>query len=327
VVIAFVPNLKVNSAALIMGLIPYSTINYNFLQACNDSAIGPYNQNFVGSGQLYHLFMGGAYKVKGFSIGANLGYIFGQLEYQKIISFPDTVYAYNTNNQMYVNCKSFAYTVGLQYQKMIYHNRDNPDPRRDIYAFFGAYAEGNSNMAVNISQYETRFNYSTGAITVLDTLQSSSGAKGTITMPYTIGAGAMFGNERFWFLGFDYKYTNWSSYTTPLDNGGLVNSWQASFGAQVTPKYDDRGYINRIQYRLGAYYGKSEYYFFNDHVSQGGATLGLGFPLWKQMGHLNFTGDFGTIGSGVKSDIHDNYYRFTVGLVLNDIWFIKRKFD
>jgi hypothetical protein len=328
VIIAFVPNLKQNAAALVMGLVPYSTVNYNFLQAYNDSAIGPYNQSFLGSGQLYHVFMGGAFKIKGFSIGANLGYIFGKLQYQKIIGFPDTIYGYNTNNETDMNAKSFSYTVGVQYQKIIYHNRDDPDARRDIYGFFGAYVNGGSNMAVKISQYTTRFNYnSTANLVVVDTLQSTFGQKGTITMPYTVGAGAMFGNERFWLLGADFKFSNTSSYTTPLDNGGLDNSWQVSFGGQITPKYDDRGYLKRIQYRIGGYFGKTEYTLNSSQVSTAGATLGLGFPLWKQIGHLNFAGDFGTFGTGNKTEIHDNYYRFTVGIVLNDIWFVRRKFD
>ena len=137
----------------------------------------------------------------------------------------------------------------------------------------------------------------------------------------------MFGNERFWLLGADFKYMNWSSYSTPLDNGGLSNSWQISLGAQLTPKYDDRNFLNRIQYRIGAYYGKSEVSIQGYNLSQAGATLGLGLPL-KNIAHINIAGDFGSIGgSPDRSVFSESFYRVTFGIVLNDIWFVKRKFD
>ena len=92
-VLAFVPPSKKEDHhyAIVVGLLPFSIVNYNFVQNYNDSisGIGPYSQNYIGSGSLYKIFVGGAYRYKGFSIGANVGYIFGQLQYQKINEFPD----------------------------------------------------------------------------------------------------------------------------------------------------------------------------------------------------------------------------------------------
>jgi hypothetical protein len=82
-----------------------------------------------------------------------------------------------------------------------------------------------------------------------------------------------------------------------------------------------------MQYRLGAYYGKSEISFNGDHLGQGGATIGLGFPF-KSVAHINLTADIGELGDPGNSQVlQQTYYRFTIGFVLNDIWFIKRKFD
>ena len=225
--------------------------------------------------------------------------------------------------------KSFSYNLGVQYQKLIYHNRDDPDQRRDIYAFFGAYGSGGLKMTAKVSNYWDRYNFptSTGTQTIIDTLQQDAIQIGKITMPMNLGAGMMFGNERFWLLGADFKYNTWGSYTTILDNGGLVNSWQASIGGQITPKYDDQNYFMHMQYRLGAYYGKSEISFYGDHLSQGGATIGVGLPF-KSVAHINLTGDFGQLGDpSNKQVVQQTYYRFTIGFVLNDVWFIKRKFD
>ena len=183
-------------------------------------------------------------------------------------------------------------------------------------------------MNASVSNYWDRFHHDlNGNLVVIDTLQSTFNQKGKITLPFNFGAGVMFGNERFWLLGADFKYMNWSSYSTPLDNGGLSNSWQISLGAQLTPKYDDRNFLNRIQYRIGAYYGKSEVSIQGYNLSQAGATLGLGLPL-KNIAHINIAGDFGSIGgSPDRSVFSESFYRVTFGIVLNDIWFVKRKFD
>jgi hypothetical protein len=331
--LAFVPPTKHDDQrwAITVALLPYSYVNYNFVQNFNDSihGIGPYSQSFVGTGQLYQLFVGGAYKYKGFSIGANVGYIFGKLQYEKSNDFPDSINAMNTENYVNMNAKGLMYNVGIIYQVRLYHNREDPDVRRDIYAYFGAYGSGGSNLTTTVSEYWNRnyLNSTDSTLTVADTLQSIYNQKGKIKVPYNFGAGAMFGNERFWMIGADFKYQNWTNYTTPLDNGGLVNSWQVSVGAQIIPKVDDRAYLNNVQYRLGAYYGKSDIVINGTNLSQGGATLSFGFPLIRNTAHINFTGDFGSIGAPDKSIIRANYYRFSLGFVLNDAWFIKRKFD
>ena len=328
--IALVPRAKHNAWAICLGLLPYSNVDYNFIQNFNDPSLGQYAESYIGSGSLYNAYIGAAYKVKGFSIGANTGFIFGKLQYQKVISFPqDSFASYTTQNITNVNIRSFSYNVGIQYQNRIYYNRDNPDARRDIYAFFGAYGSSSLQMQAKVSSYWDRsiFNSSSGSQQVTDTLSYQPLQVGKITLPYNVGAGLMFGNEIFWLAGFDFKYTGWGSYQTILDNGGLVNSWQVSVGGQVTPKYDDRNYLLRMQFRAGAYYGKSEISFAGSQLTSGGATLGVGFPF-KAVAHLNISGDFGSLGAAKNTAVlQESYYRLTIGLVLNDIWFNKRKFD
>ena len=329
--LAFKPSSKHNDWGMSVGLVPYSNVNYNFIQNFNDPSIGQYAESYIGSGSLYNAYIGAAYKVKGFSFGANVGYIFGQLKYQKVISFPqDSFASYTTQNITTVNIKSFSYNIGVQYQKLIYHNRDDPDERRDIYAFFGAYGSSNLKMHASVTSYWDRatFNTSTSTQTVVDTLSSEIPQTGKITLPYKLGAGLMFGNERFWMLGADFKFQGWNSYTTLLDNGtGLTNSWQIALGGQITPKYNDRNYFLRMQYRAGMYYGKDEITFAGSQLTAAGATLGIGIPF-RSFAHINVSGDFGSLGSAGNAQVlQEAYYRFTIGFVLNDIWFIKRKFN
>ena len=77
---------------------------------------------------------------------------------------------------------------------------------------------------------------------------------------------------------------------------------------------------------MGGYYGKEDLVFNSKQLNKAGGTIGLGLPL-KNVAHINLAADFGSIGAADKALVKENYYRLTVGLVLNDIWFIKRKFD
>lgn len=326
--IAFVPNPRKNNWAVCAGLLPYSNINYNFIQNYNDTtSLGVFREIYTGSGSLYQGYIGGAYKVKGFSVGANAGYLFGKQDYQKLITFPDSAESYATRNNSSMNLRSFVYNIGVQYQALIYTDPNNPDDRHKIFVTAGFYGSGGARMNARLSNYWERLNLIGGiGVVVVDTTAAAFNQKSKVNLPFNLGGGVMFGNERYWMVGADFKYMNWNKFSTPLDNNAMTDSWKISVGMQITPKIDDRKYLNRIQYRLGGYYGQSEILFRGQHLSEAAGTFGLGFPF-KTVGRLNISGEIGTRGGKNDSVIRENFYRFTFGLVINDIWFIKRKFD
>lgn len=330
--LAFAFSPKPDVWGLSLGLVPYSNTNFTFIQDVTDSVNGNHRLVQGGSGSLYQAYLGGAYKIKGFSIGLNLCYLFGKMSYEKSISFPDTAFAFNTRYVSDMGVSSFNYNVGLQYQYRIFHNPDAADARTDIYVTLGAYGNGGVKMNANVTNRWERFVVTSAGLTAIDTPQISASVKSKLSLPWNFGAGAMFGNELYWMVGADFRYANWSSFTSPLNSDPLGDSWRFNVGAQITPKYDDvKNYMARIQYRLGGYYGKSEVLVNGKNLSDAGGTLGLGFPL-KTMrlfrGSLNLTGNFGSRTSTDASAIKENYYRVTFGFVLNDYdWFVKRKFD
>ncbi|MBP6731334.1 MAG: hypothetical protein KA149_04705 [Chitinophagales bacterium] len=330
--LAFAPNPygKKQGWGVSLGLLPFSTTNYTFIQNFNDSTLGNFRQIYQGKGSLYQAYVGGAYKVKGFSVGANVGFLFGKVDYQKTITFPDTAYSFSTRNTTSMNVRSFIYTVGVQYQHIIYHNTETPDPRTDIFVTAGAYGSGGMKMDAKVSSNWDRFivDPTYGIITV-DTVSATFNQKAKVNLPANMGAGVMFGNERFWMVGFDFKYMNWQKYTSPLNNGGLGDSWRFSFGAQIIPKSDEadkKKYLSTVQYRAGVYVGKSEIRYGGKQLNEVGGTVGLGIPF-KKVAFLNLTGDFGNRGINDATAIRETYYRVTFGITLTDIWFIKRKYD
>ena len=67
-------------------------------------------------------------------------------------------------------------------------------------------------------------------------------------------------------------------------------------------------------------------FFKGNNLYEAGGTLGLGFPL-KNIAHINLSADLGTRGGNDNFVIRESIYRIYFGFVLNDLWFMKRKFD
>ena len=81
------------------------------------------------------------------------------------------------------------------------------------------------------------------------------------------------------------------------------------------------------------------YYTGKDYINADGNgykvqayTLGFSFNLRKfrsydqQFTKINTAIEFGKRGTGVNN-VTENFFKFSVGLSLSDIWFIKRKYD
>lgn len=332
VAIAFVP--KADRWAISVGLLPFTNTNYTFIQDFNDTALGSYRKIYSGKGSLYQLFVGGAYKIKSrisdrdnFSIGANITYVFGRLDNQNIITFPDSINAYSSRNNTALNVSGVNYNAGIQYRRRIYHDSDKED-RTDIYFTMGAYVSGGIKMNTKTSTYWDRINISPNGLSTVDTLELKRDVKDKVLMPLTVGGGVMFGNEKFWQVGVDLRYTNWSKYQSVFSNDNLADSWRVGVGFQVVPKSGDRNYLNNVQYRLGGYFAGSEIIFKGSPLQEYGGTFGLGLPLYKKLANLNLTADIGSRGANDSTIIRETYYRLTLGITLNDpFWFIKRKFD
>ncbi len=322
---------KAGKYAICLGLLPYTNVNYSFIERFNaDTVNGPHINYFSGKGSLYQAFIGNAFKVKGFSVGFNAGFLFGKLEYGKSIIYPDTTQYYSTANTTLMNVKSFTYNAGVMYQTRIYHNNDAPDARNDIFVFAGAYASGGLKLNAKTSNLWQRLDYSsaTGNLISIDTPSITNNVKSKIDMPVTAGGGVMFGNERFWLVGADFKYSNWSKFNSQLSNDKLKDSWRFALGAQITPKYDDvKHYFNLMAYRLGFYTGQSEVTYNGKQLSETGGSFGIGLPFKGTFARLNLTAEIGTRGGNETTIVRETYYKLTFGFVLNDTWFIKRKYD
>ena len=322
------------------GLLPYSFTNYDFTTTVVDT-----NQVYSGKGSLYNVYLGTAVKIKDFSIGVNAGYLFGNIDYSRGYIFPDSVGAYNIQNLSTTRVYGFIYNVGVQYRHRILRKTSQNTLKNDVFVTVGAQGTTNVNVNTRVSSLWERYTGSgNDPQVIIDTPLNYADRIGKITLPYNVSAGFTVGNENWWLVGADFKYTGWSTFVSDAsalptgNNWSLGDSWKVMAGAGIVPDVDSKNFFSRIQYKVGGYYGKTELIYHatpdgpGSHISTYGATLGVSVPiltngLYREAAHFHFSADIGALTPGVPGLINESYYRFNFGFTLCNVWFIKRKFD
>jgi hypothetical protein len=329
---------KAKSLGLAFGLRPVSRISYSTQVTQRKNFNGNLSDSFVyvneGSGGLYEAFVGVGKRWGGFSIGFNTGYNFGRKENTTRTFVVDTVTTYNSNSTTTTSFGSLFLSGGLQYEA---------DLNKTTSLRLGL--TGNLKHKLNGSQDVLRetFNYlSTGATSPIDTVALTSSIDGKIEMPAMYNAGITLSNFVLDKLGnkyqkslltLEYETAQWSNYRFFDKADQLVNSWQFKVGAQLVPDpLSIKSYWSRVAYRAGFYIGK-------DAAAPDGKTLpvyavsvGTGFPIrkWRsydnQFTNINTLLEVGKRGNN-NNNISESFFRFSIGLNLSDIWFIKRKYD
>jgi hypothetical protein len=102
-----------------------------------------------------------------------------------------------------------------------------------------------------------------------------------------------------------------------------------AFGAFFVPDYTSfTSFLKRVTYRAGLRYDKSGIVVRGSEINNFGITFGLGMPMGQSgFSNLNLGFEFGRRGTTVANLVEENYLKVSVGLSLNDRWFLKRRID
>ncbi len=328
--VAIAVPLKKGVAGLSFGLLPFSNINYTFIENRENPSFGGYQNIYKGNGSLYQVYLGVGAQVKGFSIGANASYMFGKLDYAKYIIFQDSVDALNSRNLLTFRATGFTYNVGVQYRFILKKSTKDNDLKHTIFMTAGAYGSSQIPVRSKVTDTWQRFYYaSDGSAYVLDTLTSSAERKSTFQLPINFGVGITAGNEANWLIGADFKYAKWGSFKSDLNNDAMADSWRFIVGAQITPNYESRKPLGKLQIKFGGYYGMSEIRYNGVHLPEAGGTFGFGIPITRRdIARINLMGEVGSRGLNNPKVISETYYRLSIGFVLNARdWFQQPKYD
>ncbi|MCH2022087.1 MAG: hypothetical protein MK207_06355 [Saprospiraceae bacterium] len=319
-------------------LMPYTNVSYDVSVTRKVSSIDSVLFNYTGEGNKYRVNWSNGFTYKGFSLGGNVGLIFGKLSNSTFINFQDSSNKYSYDDQYTVNENGvgFIWDVGVQYE-YVFKNKSGISSSNTNYSIdnklaIGAYAGGVSDIVTTSNQYYTRQSLFHG----VDTIQNISGVEGSLVMPIKIGGGISFGNEIGLLIGASYETELWDMFRRDnVKDPNLTNSHTIAIGMQIVPDFSDySGYFNRVRYRLGIHYSldaraispKGTRYQLIDY----GLSIGAGFPMRPPksktvLGFVNLGFDVGYLGH--PELINDIYFKVNLGFSLNSSgWFDKSKF-
>ena len=307
-----------------LGLVPFSSVGYSFGSEIDNGV-----NSRQGTGGINQLYLGYAARpFKGFSIGANISYLFGT-------TVNDTyIYTVNGSESLFeqvIEVRDFQFQIGAQYSLDI-----NPDNRITAGLTYtpGKTLLGHSWVAI----YNE---VSSSTTSKADTVGYQS-LKNRSSLPDTWGAGLSYRWQKRLNVGVDFTYQPWSK-AKPLkseyvnnkgENVPLFEStryadrWQVAVGGEFTPAV--RGnYFARTTYRLGANYSRDYMTVFaNDtynNVRDYGISFGFGFPAISSKTVINLGFEYRHRQAHPNPLLKENFFSISLGINFNELWFFQNK--
>ena len=314
---------------LSFGILPYTNIGYNYSSTGKSTTdiSSTYANSYYGEGGLHQVYVGLGYQLfKGFSLGANISYLWGDYERLVSNSYSDS-YAKTIQKIYTANVTNYKLEFGAQYQF-------NIDKKNQL--TIGATFTPGHKLGADPECKVISTNPSTA---VSDTV--SYKVKNGLEIPMQIALGATWGYNNKWKLGVDYNYQKWSSVSFPvykvvnnvpsyaMSSSYYTDRHKLTAGGEYCGDEQSRNFLKRLHIRAGASYS-TPYTKINGNEgpSEFSASLGFGIPIvnsYNNRSILNISGQW--VHTAAKNFITENTFRINVGLTFNERWFMKWKVE
>ena len=313
------------------GLVPYSSVGYKLSStsvAANGEEVsylyngtGGLNRVYLGTAILPFLNKSDSSWLKGFSIGVNVSYLFGNLNYERRAIFTNSSsnYYFNYRETEVFNMRDFYLDYGLQYKTKL---------NKKWLLVTGVSLTPTAKIGGKHSGLGETYIVSNGFEYPKDTVSNYDNKSGHLTLPTRLGFGAIAHYSDKVAVGIDYKTQDWTNYSSFGVKDSLQKSNSISLGVQYIPNpANGRGFWQHVQYRAGVNYSSTYLKIRNTQLTEQSIHLGAGFPIIKSLSTLNIALQYGTRGTIENNLVLEKFYALHVGLTFCDKWFIKRKFD
>jgi hypothetical protein len=343
-VVLGVPLTQKRDLGLAFGLKPVTRISYS-IESITRTAIDSLSTINEGSGGLNQVFAGIGKRWGGFSVGLNTGYQFGRKEINSRTEFlNDTVNYMKGLASSVTSFGSLFLEGGVQWNINLGKKANAQTKRTDYYLLrVGATGSLANKMNSSTDKNNQTYFYDQNGLTVKqDSVFEQKNIKGTIQYPAKLTAGFTFnkavgdaqGTVDRWSIGADVVMQQWGSdYSFNGAKDKVINSMVLHVGGQLVPNaLAGKSYWSRVTYRAGFFSGKDYINADGKELKTFGATFGAGLPIrkWRaydnQFTLINTALEFGNRGTNINN-IKETFFRFSLGLSLSDLWFIKRKYE
>lgn len=304
------------------GILPYSSVGYRIETL--DSATEGQNvlNRYEGEGGINQAFLSvGLPLTSFFSFGVSAQYNFGNLFYRtgQFIEGVDT-------GTLLTNQSSIS---GLNYQYSAQVNI----PIKRKYLLQGMYVY-QPEAFLNSQNDRIFYTQSLSNDTVVDFEEIDLNTQGLreteLETSQTTKIGLGFGENKKWFLGIQHNLTKSANFTNNFFSRSTISyrdAKQWTVGGFYIPDYASfTSFWERVVYRFGFRTEQMSLIINNLPITETGISFGIGLPLGS-LSNANIGFEFIQRGAKQSGLIQETLIAMRIGLSLNDIWFIKRKYN
>ena len=307
------------------GVLPYSSVGFNLQTTDDYNTENSINSRLFGAeGNINRAFVSiGVPLLKYFSLGATANYNFGKFNYEKFNLIENVNYGIFSISSSEISGFTYNFSSNLSI------------PLKNDFSLnlvYSLYPEGDLD-SFNI---ESLYTSSTSSVSLeslgdfVDVDLNSRGLENTkLPVPkksiYSLGLE----KKNSWFIGLQYESklsSNFKNDFLDTQNVSYRDANSFSIGGFIIPDSSSLiSYWKRVKYRFGIKNEKKSIIVNNLPINQFSLNLGLGLPV-AGLSKANLGLEIGRIGND-DNLIKENYFSLRLGLSLNDVWFIKRKFN
>lgn len=296
-----------------VGLLPFTNVGYSFASSIDNGT-----DSREGDGNISQAYVGvSGEPFKGFSIGANVSYLFGNLTNSSSgIPQNGSTGIFQTNMKV----QDFHLLFGAQYAIEW--------GKKHTLTLGAVYSPGKDVLG---RAYSSLYDVSSSTTIEADTLNM----KNNYSLASTYGGGISYNYDKRLTIAADVTYQNWADAKfTDLDIGqtqpstGVFNNrLKVALGAEFRPKTIGSNYFEHISYRAGLFYNRSYLKINGNDMNEIGASCGFGFPLATNKSVVNVSFEYINRQCSPVKLITENHFRISVSLTFNEMWFWQRRFE
>ncbi len=322
------------------GLTPYSKQDYDYFYNDTLADNTSVKYNYSGDGGLSKVFIGYGMKLKSLSFGFNGHYIFGRLNSINKVKYPtENSLVFNSLRiRNFSNVNGFGFSTGMQY--CIKYSNENYINTGISYELGKKYSTSNYTIGNYFNEQTHALNPDLGLVeihnteNIIDTRDNPVDAQ--ITLPSQIQFGLSTGKYEKWETSIELRHNNFSTYQLNNEISSLKDKNTIIFGGRIVPNSKALGksnYWKTVTYNLGGFLGNSGYHINNNESKEFGINFAFGLPMKKFKFQTETFGSSIYLGFGYLNrsnpaeDFHENFININASIILNDKWFIKRKFQ
>ena len=303
-----------------LSLLPYSAVEYDLVTE-NPFEGGDVFNSSEGSGGISQVkFSNGVRISERISLGLSAAFLFGTIEraYSTTVRVEDVFdpYVLRRTQETTLANRNILVSMSAGYK--------HPLGGEDHLNFGVVYGFKNDLDGEGETRWQ-RLNI-TGTRLLTDEVAPTGALGESFSIPGNLGIGFSFVRVNNFGVGVDLRFRNWKG-DSITEQVGLRDVFHVNAGGYFLPDSNkSASYLKRVVYRFGVGYSQLPYVINDQNINELGLSAGFSFPIYG-LSSLETTFRFGLRGTVEEGLIEENYFQTVFSVNINEIWFVKPRYD